>query len=359
VKNRLKFSGELVACALTLALGCASQETDAGQADSTGKECTVVDSTTQVVSFNGQNPGSMTTDSRRLYVAVDELLSEPRYSVVSVPLPCGKPTVLTERGGSVYGSIELADGTLYWIDNTGLLSMPVEGGTVTTLAHPATSTVDLPVFAVRGDSVYWADDEGGVWKVPVAGGDAVKLASNPGTAAGAIAVDDSNVYWAALSPEARSDSGTIRPGAIMKVPVAGGSVTTLVAGQESPDSLLLTPTDLYYANGGGYGVDAPGGPGAVLTLPLSGGSPSVLSSDEVSPASLERAGDSLYWATGSGQMPRSIRAWSLTDHALQTIVPAPRTPGFVDLATSSDSVFWRLDDENSPPVATIFSMPAQ
>jgi hypothetical protein len=96
------------------------------------------------------------------------------------------------------------------------------------------------VIAVDAANVYWtmngATDPGAgaVMQVPIGGGTATTLASGQAPPL-AIAVDNTSVYW--LSADR-----------ILNVPIGGGSATTLVSGQ-SPSAIAVDATSLYWANG--------------------------------------------------------------------------------------------------------------
>jgi hypothetical protein len=75
----------------------------------------------------------------------------------------------------------------------------------------------------------------------------VTLASTPGTAL-AIAVDGANIYWIASEP---TDGAT---SSVLKVPVGGGSVTTLASMQptvDAPLSVAVDETSVYWATSNG------------------------------------------------------------------------------------------------------------
>jgi hypothetical protein len=64
-----------------------------------------------------------------------------------------------------------------------------------------------------------------------------------------IVVDSTDIYWA--EPGVSS-----APGAIVTIPIVGGTSTTLIAGQNYPELLALTPTTLYWTDNGSGSVMA-------------------------------------------------------------------------------------------------------
>jgi uncharacterized repeat protein (TIGR02543 family) len=95
-----------------------------------------------------------------------------------------------------------------------------------------------------------------------------------------MAVDATNVYWSSLSY-----------GAIKKVPIAGGPVTTLASGQAMPYKLVVDASNVYWVNyGSGSAAD-----GAVMSVPIAGGTPTPLASGQSSPSGIAVRDGYVYW----------------------------------------------------------------
>lgn len=123
-------------------------------------------------------------------------------------------------------------------------------------------------------SVYWTSwvrwDDARIMKVPIAGGAAVTLASgqqNPS----ALAVDDTNLYWA-------TGSG----GTVVKLPLAGGDPTLVASGQGAVGGLAIDATSIYWAD-----YDN----GALMKPSIAGDAPVALASGQASPGEHRRRRD--------------------------------------------------------------------
>jgi hypothetical protein len=197
-----------------------------------------------------------------------------------------------------------------------------------------------PALAVHGGYVYWADVDGTVSRVPVAGGAPDTLASGYGSP-GAIAVDGENVYWASLeeAPEecrgSTPDGGACTSATLFRVPIAGGSVSTVITRQNDTDSILSTPMGLYWANYGGFGVDAPVRNGGIMQLAPSGGSPVAITTSGA-PDMLQLTGGSLYW------LDHSALGWAViaSQHHLSPRDASATPPRIRSFVAASKRLYW-------------------
>jgi len=216
-------------------------------------------------------------------------------TVVSISSVAPEPTLdaFAIQGSSVYWA-NSADG-----DNTVILQAPVGGGAATTLASEPTF---IPVgLAANATNIVWATEgtegtaAGTVVTVPLAGGAATTLATNQ--SAIAVAVDATNVYWksdqsvikaplaggaivtlctlsastAGAAFNIAVDATTVywtgrdgTTGTLMKVPVGGGTATTLATGPSPFNALAIDATTVYFASAD------------ILSVPIVGGAPTTL-----------------------------------------------------------------------------------
>lgn len=151
-----------------------------------------------------------------------------------------------------------------------------------TLADGQTCPRDM---AIDEANVYWTecgDPSGGyVLSVPKAGGPVVTLAT--GARLSGIAVGGSTVYWVA----ADSTSST---GAIMSVPVDGGTPAELAGQSGSPSHLVLDNAYAYWSETF---------PGDIMRAALDGGGSSLLTST-TSALELALSDTSVYWFDNQG-----------------------------------------------------------
>jgi hypothetical protein len=116
--------------------------------------------------------------------------------LLTVPSSGGEETVLVPDGVSILGYLAIDSTNVYYQgESANLMRIAKSGGAPQSLA-PAT----MNALAVDGVHVYWVEGNvmanvpGAVKRVPVGGGTVTTMASFSGYS-GAIAVDDEYVYW--------------------------------------------------------------------------------------------------------------------------------------------------------------------
>ena len=180
-------------------------------------------------------------------------------------------------------------------------------------------------------------DDGGTWQPIV-------LASGQDHPSG-IVVWSAAVYWT----NAGTNLGT---GAVMKIPVGGGSPTPLAAGQNAPAGIAVDGmSNVYWANSGSGSGD-----GSIMKVPLNGGTATAVASGQNSPGAIaydSTSTDSVYWAAGDGiwrlQMPTGgtpVKLWS----------PSAGDQNPPAIAVDATSVYW-LTRSTGAPNGNVMSLP--
>jgi hypothetical protein len=152
---------------------------------------------------------------------------------------------------------------VYWTLTGAIMKVSVDNTNLVTLFD---NVVQPEKMAVDATSVYWVEPAGGlVQQIPIDGvkdgGAALTLFTrqNLDDEPVALAVDSSSVYFAV--------QGGFSGGAIMKVPIGGGTPVTLAALTDKPLDLAIDGTNIYFSTLLNE---------AIMKLPLDGGTPAML-----------------------------------------------------------------------------------
>jgi hypothetical protein len=281
---------------------------------------------------------ALAVDGSTAFVAIGRYTPQSplRYELLRIPLPCGAPQSLALQDDDFVGtSLVVADGRLIWASSAGIQSMPTSGGPVRQVLGRA---LQYPVYlTLAGEELYLGDPSGDIVKIPLASGTPTTMTSGHG-AVGALAVDDGYVYFAGLEPFSDDDAGAhTQLGIVYRVPITGGTAEPLASHQQSPNSIVATAGNVYWTNGGTFGVDRPSGPGAVMRLSLSTSTP-VVQSVEWDPTDLTLASGTLLWVSDMS----SIRKLASGASAAVDIVSGNGLAGpFVThIAASGSRVYW-------------------
>lgn len=160
-----------------------------------------------------------------------------------------------------------------------------------TLSLYSTQNAFVAAIAVNDTSVYWTDFIGGaVMKVPVAGGTVTTLARMPRVSS--LAINATSVYFAAQD----SDGG------VSSVPLQGGPTTAIVSGIPGAAGLVVDAARVYWTQSDSVATSS--FVIGVASAPLTGGNPSTLSSVSYpdpgieDPQGLALSGGYLLWGVG-------------------------------------------------------------
>jgi len=218
---------------------------------------------------------------------------------------------------------------VYWGDETAIMSVPLDGGTPVTLA-PANS----PTFiAVDPANLYWADSAGFVLRVPLVGGAPLTLASNQQPVSG-LTTDAISVYWT------QAETTGPNTGTVVSLPVGGGTPTTLATGQFAPSRPGVSGGFLYWANAGYAccGGLSPTEPGAIVKLPVGGGTITTIVGDQQEPTDVTVNGGSIFWLSGGMSQSPAVVEVNQLGGAPVTIAVDPDVPYL--LALYDTTIYW-------------------
>jgi hypothetical protein len=142
----------------------------------------------------------------------------------------------------------------------------------------ASATGSLFGIAIDETDIYFtaqSADSGALARVPIDGGVVTTLAQS--SSALFVAVDTTRVYWTADD-------------AVMSLSKDGGVPSTLASGPQQFSGVALDSTCVYWTTAGG---------GTIVRYAIDGGSPSTLATNQVQPSALALGSDSVYWTNSA------------------------------------------------------------
>ena len=145
--------------------------------------------------------------------------------------------------------------------------------------------------AVDETNAYWTlfSTNGAVFSAPSAGGSVNLLVPHTDRPLG-IAVDTNNVYWVG------DGAGTVNA-----MPIGGGPITTLATGPGYAEFLVEDSGYLFWS----AGLDT--NDGAILKMPVTGGTPTVLAWDTYGAGELVVDAQSVYFIAENGSIGKAQR----------------------------------------------------
>jgi hypothetical protein len=188
-------------------------------------------------------------------------------------------------------------------------------------------------IAIHGTNVYWANQgymiPSTIMKVPLAGGTPTTLASYPDYStygADGIAVGEGSVYWTF------GDT-------LMQVPIGGGPSTAFWTTMGGVGRVAVDATSVYWA--------ALARESTLMKMPLSGGPAVTLASETLSiMRDIAVNATSVYWAStyNTMQQPGTITKVPLDGGASTTVESLAPWGMPMAVALDATSVYWTMDD---------------
>ena len=222
------------------------------------------------------------------------------------------------------------DATYAYVITSGnegkVLRIPLDGGEVVKLADQ----VWPMTIAINEKNVYWAN--GQIFKLPLTGGTPMPLIPTDVFTSGTftphgLAVDEHDVYW--VQPGVNADD----PAAVMKVSIDGGTPVTLATiANSDPYGIALDDDTVYWANGS----DSMGR--RVMKVSKNGGDPITLATGAGSTFGFGIDATSAYWTTFVDTATSAVMKAPLAGGAATMLASGSAQP--MDLALDGVSVYW-------------------
>ncbi|MBI2394297.1 MAG: hypothetical protein HYV09_32295 [Deltaproteobacteria bacterium] len=188
-----------------------------------------------------------------------------------------------------------------------------------------TTKLVAPRAIAIGAGFAWVTDMAGqIARVPLTGGDPVKVAT--AVRPTYIAVESTYVYWTDLGV------GTPNSGSVGRYDMATGAATLLAKAQDAPNSTVLRGPDVLWAHGGGSGE--------IRSVPRAGGVVATVASAEPFPYYVTANSTRICWV-------RRTLASSIVcrqDGAAAVITLAPASDYIRHLAIDESHAYWITED---------------
>jgi hypothetical protein len=209
-------------------------------------------------------------------------------------------------------------------------ALPLGGGAAAPIAPDQSTPGDI---VLDDSSVYWSNYSGGgaILKIGKNGQGFQSLTSNSGP--WGIAVDSTNVYW------------TVSGGDVRKIPIGGGSASSVVSGELDPRGIALSSSKLFWSLTGNPGEAGPLNVGKIRSANLDGTNKMDLATGQAYPLAIVATASEIIWvATGTysygncTQQDGKVMKVSKSGGSVTTLADAQACP--VRLAVDGNSVYW-------------------
>jgi hypothetical protein len=246
-------------------------------------------------------------------------------SVMTVPVSGGTPSTLVS--GLDDAEALAVNGTdVYWCSVIGVAnpgsfvsSVPLSGG-----AHDALGA-GASILVLDATSVYGAAGTY-IWRMPLDGGSMTTLVSNQATITG-LAVDSTSVYWTTANTSAA-------PGTLMQMPLGGGASTTLASGLASQGSVAVDAANVYWGAASG-----------VMKAPLGGGAATMLAATHSLVPSLVVDATTVYWLEYAGTPDGAVRSVPIGGGTPTTLASGQNLP--LSIAMDAVGIYWTSYGDDS------------
>lgn len=268
-----------------------------------------------------ENLVAMGTDGSHVYWSSSE-----GRELMKVPVTGGAPVTLVSAPDRIT-AIAVDRASVYYFADGKIMKVAIGGRAPTTLT---TDTGSITALAVDATSVFWMSWDGHVsrlMKVSTGGGKATTLATGSGIP-DALAVNDRAIYWTSWRSDASVSSSTTGDGAVLSVPLAGGTPVELASKQPGPHFMAIDATHVYWNNIGPR--EAPG----LMKAPLSGGSVTTLATG-VHTSGVAVDGSRAYW---SDYQTGSIMAIGLEGGERTVLADGQKRPNAI--AIDAGHIYW-------------------
>jgi len=315
---------------ITCATGCCScgdTLTDPNNCGACGNSCggqACVDGIcgSTVIATDQSNAYALAADDTYVYW----ITSGSVYNINETPVGGGGTTVILNGDNVAYpGGFVVSSGDIYWsneIPSGTIERLLTSGGNST----PLTTGVSYPstVFA-SGNTLYFATNtyesatSGAIMSVPLGGGSPTMVADNQefsmNSGGPSIAVSGSNVYWTTATD-------------IVTAPTTGGNVATFAANQYA-GGIVADATNVYWTSELSGGI--------VVQQSITGGSSITLATSQYSPYAMALDSTTVYWGTAQGGTGTVVKV-PIGGGTQVTLAMNQAQP--FGIALNSTTVFW-------------------
>jgi hypothetical protein len=212
-------------------------------------------------------------------------------------------------------------------------------------ANAVIAPASVSWFALADDTIYFADSNGGLLKVPKGGGTPMPIASNLGIGIGTIIVDETAVYFIT------QDSETT--GSISSVPRSGGTPKVLATNLPAPIDMRVDATSVYWLNLGTVMGENVAADGSVERMLKNGTGRQKLVGNLSAPGALDVDATDVYFSETGFAIGSTVMGLRRISKSGGTVTKLLNDSAIFALALSGSDVFYSGADTNGFSIARI------